>query len=553
MTSQRDIKTTWELAGRLAGSFETSTQKAQSRLAQLRQEYRANQSELRNMQTVMRTAERGTVAYANASRRIPELQQSISQQAFEIGDLQREILGGAQAQGQMETATARASTAMRGLVTYGLAAGGAIGIAAGTVTALAAALNESSREAQSLQTLSIRGIDPTAYQEASNSMRILTGDAEAAQRAVAGIAQSGQETREALAFDPRRLGVDFRRGVSELGFDSPQQFAEATANADTYFAHLRDLVEQAQGDQMRLDRLRAAVGAVGQDRLLIDAAVEYNDLVQQAADARRRANAGDQAAAQELLALEERMARIRTTAGVLTEEQQALLVQYSETVEGLKLAGRDMKIAFTTSFADDMIAGAEHLTRFITQASDLWDRLNRPDERTPEERNPGLRDWADLVLTGGSGWISGSPLGSRGGMRLGDFGREASDTLVSYGRTADQLANDVGRLIDWSLNFQLPGFAQGGIVPGPRGRGQLAMVHGGERVLSIRERELLERAVAGATQGATSSAHYDQRQERRVIEQHNTFEISGSIAGGMDVGEDIAAVLARQLATGIAW
>ena len=136
MVTGRNVKSTWELAGRLAGSFETSTKRAQSQLSQLRREYSANQGELRRMQTVLKTAAQGTDAYANAQRRIPQLQDDISRQAFAISDVQKEALGGARAQGQMANATGRAGTALRALTTFGLAAGGAIGFAAGAVTLL---------------------------------------------------------------------------------------------------------------------------------------------------------------------------------------------------------------------------------------------------------------------------------------------------------------------------------------------------------------------------------------------------------------------------------
>ena len=107
MTTQ-SFKSTWELAGRLAGSFETSTRRAQSQLSQLRREYSANQQELRRMQTVLKTAAQGTDAYANAQRRVPQLQEEISRQAFAISDVQKEALGGARAQGQMANASGRA-------------------------------------------------------------------------------------------------------------------------------------------------------------------------------------------------------------------------------------------------------------------------------------------------------------------------------------------------------------------------------------------------------------------------------------------------------------
>ena len=125
-------------------------------------------------------------------------------------------------------------------------------------------------------------------------------------------------------------------------------------------------------------------------------------------------------------------------------------------IQSLGLAGRDLKIAFTTSFADDLQAAAETLTRWITQASDLWDRINpdRPDRAPAEERTPTARDWADLVLTGGSGRISGrdDPTG------LGDF-------TAQIGRFAQRQVDAAGM-----LGRDCPASQAGGCDPVPSGR-----------------------------------------------------------------------------------
>ena len=150
MTS-RNVKSTWELAGRLSGSFSESTKRAQTQLSQLRREYRQNQGELRRMQSVMRTAAQGTDAYSNAQRRIPQLQDDLNSQAFAIGAVEKEALGGARAQERLSGATGRAGAGLKSLATFGIAAGAGIGIAAGAVAGLTKALNSTGRQAQQLQ------------------------------------------------------------------------------------------------------------------------------------------------------------------------------------------------------------------------------------------------------------------------------------------------------------------------------------------------------------------------------------------------------------------
>ena len=59
--------------------------------------------------------------------------------------------------------------------------------------------------------------------------------------------------------------------------------------------------------------------------------------------------------------------------------------------QNLGLAMKDLKIAVTSSFADDLTAAATKLTEWVIQASDLWDQINprRPDTRSQAERAPG--------------------------------------------------------------------------------------------------------------------------------------------------------------------
>ena len=497
MVTGRNVKSTWELAGRLAGSFETSTRRAQSQLSQLRREYSANQGELRRMQTVLKTAAQGTDAYANAQRRVPQLQEEISRQAFAISDVQKQALGGARAQGQMANATGRAGTALRALTTFGLAAGGAIGVAAGAVTLLTKSLNASGREAQALQTLSIRGIDPTAYQQASNRLQILTGDAATARRTVDSLTEAGQRVRDALAFDPRSLGARELRAISALGFDGPKAFAEATRDASGFVETLRGQLRGAT--QAQQDYIRAASVAAGLDPTLVDSILEENRLLERQAELRRQAAGGDASGNQELERIVQRLERIRTTQGIISPEQRDALERYDEVIQSLGLAGRDLKIAFTTSFADDLQAAAETLTRWITQASDLWDRINpdRPGRAPAEERTPTARDWADLVLTGGSGRISGRDDETG----LGDFTSQIGRFAQRQIDAAGMLGRDVGKLADAIL---------------PSGN---------------------QRQSEG---------------QSRVVNQTNNFVIEAG-AGGQETGDNVVEALRRELARRFSW
>ena len=283
-------------------------------------------------------------------------------------------------------------------------------------------------------------------------MRILTGDAATAQRAVGSVAEAGQQAREALAYDPRSL--DFR-AFSGLGFDSAREFEQATRNVSGFVEHLRGELQGAT--QAQQDYLRAASRRAGIDPALIDSILQENRLLTQQAELKAKAATGDLAAAKELEQITARIGRIKTDQGIITPAQIAALERYDETVQHLGLAMKDLRIGVTSSFADDLTAAATKLTEWVIQASDLWDKINprRADTRSQAERTPTARDWADLVLTGGSGLISGRDNGTR----LSDF--------------TSQTGQAARGLNQWQQNLDLDGktrrlleAALGGVAPG---------------------------------------------------------------------------------------
>ena len=285
----------------------------------------------------------------------------------------------------MANATGRAGSALRALTGFGLAAGAGIGVAAGAVALLTKNLNASSREAQALQTLSVRGIDPTAYQQASNRLRILTGDAATAQRAVGSVAEAGQQAREALAYDPRSLDL---RAFSGLGFDSAREFEQATRNVSGFVEHLRGELQGAT--QAQQDYLRAASRRAGIDPALIDSILEENRLLERQGELRGQIAAGKLGGNPELERITARLERIQTDQGIITPAQIAALERYDEVAQNLGLAMKDLKIGVTSSFADDLTAAATKLTEWVIQASDLWDKINprRPDAAPRRSARP---------------------------------------------------------------------------------------------------------------------------------------------------------------------
>ena len=527
MTSS-NVKSTWELAGRLSSSFSESTKRAQTQLATLRREYRTNAGELRRMQSVMRTAAQGTDAYANAQRRIPQLQDDLTKQAFAIGDLEKEALGGARAQERLSGASGRAGAGLKSLATFGLAAGGAIGIAAGAVAFLTKELNAAGREAQSLQALSTRGVDTQAYQQASSQLHILTGDAKSARQAVETIVGSGNRVRSALDFDPSGLSNIDHRAIEALGFDSARAFEMATKNVAGFVDHVRDLWQEASQGQKAYIR-----GAVDVSQIvppsLISSIEEENRLLQRRNELEGQRGQGTLAPGdvREMERIDAKLARIHAGFGIMTKEQMEAAERWSETSQLMSQATKDLKVAVASSFADDFAAAAKELTKGILLASDLWDKI-RPEEdnRPPEQRVPSGRDWADLLLTGGSGLLNDGD--SR---PLGDYTREIGRFAKYQVDSAKALGDDIDRIVDALNTFTLPGFANGGVVPGPTGRPRLAVVHGGEEVMTASDRR-------GNGAG--------------VVQQTNYFQIDGATSP-MATAEEVVNTLRRELARGVAW
>ena len=123
-------------------------------------------------------------------------------------------------------------------------------------------------------------------------------------------------------------------------------------------------------------------------------------------------------------------------------------------------------------------------------------------------------------------------------------------------------------------------YAQGGIVPGPMGRPQIAVVHGGERVVPTRDRPaydqaamhlsrqndpddqalraITDRSVQNFDQRQSmdrSVQNFDQRQSMdrsRVVQMTNNFDMRG-VSSPQEAGEEVEAVLRRELARGVAW
>ena len=523
MTTARNFKSTWELAGRLGGSFETSTRRATSQLATLRKEYRQNQSELKRMQGVMRTAAVGTTAYSNAARAIPRLKEDLTKQAFAISDVEKEALGASRSQGRMANASGRAGSALRALSGFGLAAGAAIGVAAGAVTVLAKALNSTAKEAQRLQTLSVHGVNVDSYQKASSTIHVLTGSVDAARQAVASLEQSSRSAGDQMAHTGQ-VASNQLIAASQLGFENWDEYINGYQDVAGMIATIRD--EWAGANEHQRRAMRGASQTLGIQPAVIDSVAELHNLEVQAAEARRKANQGDLAAAAELKDITEKIARANTTLGNLTPDQIKAAEKYDEVVQHLGLAVKDLKLAVTSSFADDMTEAAKALTTGILKASELWDKING----TTAEDGQSWWDRAKGPDRAVSGFFDRQVNQRLGLPNADDLGLK---DIAGFNKAVtgffDKQLNQRLRL----PSFQLPGFANGGVVPGATGRPMAAVVHGGERVLPAGEQR----------QSADRS---------RVINQTNNFQINGA-SSPMATGEEVVEALRRQLAGRLMW
>ena len=363
---------------------------------------------------------------------------------------------------------------------------------------LTKALNSTGREAQQLQALSTRGIDTQSYQQAASQLRVLSGDAASARQSIQSAADASQSFAQRLAFRPD-FSPDEIRAVVTLGFEGVQDFAAARQDIEGMIGAIRE--EWAGATEQERQAMRQAAQIVGIQATMIDGVAELNSLLEREAELRGRANAGDLDAAAELNDVTQRIARVNSGLGVLTQGQIEAAEKYSESAQLLSQAGQDLKNAFVTSFADDFAAAAKEATAFILKASELWEKI-RPEEdnRPAAQRTPGARDWADLLLTGGSGLLNDGD--SR---PLGDYTREIGRFAKYQVDSAKALGDDIDRIVDALNTFTLPGFANGGVVPGPTGRPRLAVVHGGEEVMTASDRRAYNQAAMGLSRQAAQS------------------------------------------------
>ena len=506
MTTSGNTKSTWTLAGKLAGSFTDSTKKAQSQLGQLRREYRANEGELKRLEAVMRRSAAGTDSYANASRQIPRLKDDLNSQALAISAVEKETLAGARAQDRMSNASGRAGAGLKGLASFGIAAGTGIGIAGAAVAGLVTSLNSAGREAQQLQALSTRGIDTDSYQRAASTMAVLTGNTQAARAAMMSAADSAQTIAENLRANPKAISGEQFRAAPMLGFDNIQAFADAGKNVEGMMKTIREQWKGANEGE-RLD-MRWAARQLGIQESMIDAIAEQNSLYEKQAALLKGINAGNKGAVGDLKKVDAQIARINSGLGVMSKSEIGKAERYDEASQVLKQFGKDLRTnaAVATVDAFDFVQNPRRAYR---------EGREREGQRSPSQE-------------------------------LGGLSQEESKDAYQAAASAQR-----GRV---------PGFAQGGVVPGPEGRLQLAMVHGGERVLANRQArafdDLMDRSMGPRAQTDRSTQHYDQRQQSTdrsrsdVKTMHNNFYIEASMEG---VAQEVESKLQTLLATGVSW
>ena len=478
MTS-RSTKTTWELAGRVSGSFTQSTKKAQNQLGQLRREYRQNEQELKRMQSVMRNAAVGTNAYSNASRRVPELQQQLSAQAFAISDVEKESLSLARTQGRMASASGRAGAGLKALATFGLAAGAGIGIAGGAVALLSKSLSTAGQEAQALQTLSVRGVDTYAYQRAASAMGVLTGNTQAAKAAMLSAADSAHTIAQNLQADPASITTDQHRAAPMLGFEDIRDFSESRNDVEGMIKTISDQWKRSNENQ-RLDIYWAA-GQLQIQRSVIDAIAEQNDLYKERAALLKQVNAGNKGAVGDLEKVDAQIGRINSGLGVMTHEQIAAAERADESLQILSQFKKDLRTAAAVATVDayDFLRNPVGEYRKGSEREGLRSPLAELGGLSPAGAKDAYQAALDRssMLGGGFGDFQNprrevregkrSPLEELGGLSLG--GAKDAYRAAAESAQPSPIAGGFGS------------YAQGGVVPGPEGRPQLAMVHGGRK------------------------------------------------------------------------
>ena len=366
--------------------------------------------------------------------------------------------------------------------------------------------------------------------------------------------------------------------------------------------------EWAGANEQERQAMRQAAQIVGIQATMIDGVAELNNLLERQAALRGRANAGDLDAAAELDDVAQRIARVNSGLGVLSRDQIEAAEKYSESAQLLSQASTDLKNAFTTSFADDFARAARIATSFVLKASKLWDDISGESDEEPPKWYEGYAYRKARDLLGPTFSDAGKPSPSttaaiaegytasttpRGGsiapVVTEGVGAGTGITSGSMGRGRDLAALIAAR------KAGVEEYAQGGIVPGPMGRPQIAVVHGGERVVPTRDRpaydqaamhlsrqndpndqrqqsmdrsvqnfdqrqQSMDRSVQNFDQRQQSMdrsvQNFDQRQQSmdrsRVVQMTNNFDMRG-VSSPQEAGEEVEAVLRRALARGVAW
>ena len=194
---------------------------------------------------MLKTAAQGTDAYANAQRRIPQLQDDIARQAFSISATYRKRRWAPPApRGSWPAPPAGPGSALRSLTTFGLAAGAgiAVGVGAGAATLL-------TKNAELVGARSAAAADPFHARRGRppqlpascqhTSCTILTGRRRhSAARQCRRVADCGPARARGPRIRPRAISLNAHGRSPALSFNSAREFEQATSERGRlYRAH----------------------------------------------------------------------------------------------------------------------------------------------------------------------------------------------------------------------------------------------------------------------------------------------------------------------------
>ena len=335
--------------------------------------------------------------------------------------------------------------------------------------------------------MSVRGIDTDSYQRAASLMGVLTGNTEASRAAMRSAADSALSIAGRLKEDPGSISTTEHRAAPILGFDNVADFADSRQDVEGMMKTIRQ--EWARADEDGRLSMRWAAGQLGIQESMIDAIAEQNRVLERQAflQAEISAGRGGQAAVDEKKRLDAQIARINSGLGVMSPAEIAKAERYDESTEILKQFKKDVGV-------NAAIAAVDAVDFVRNPARAYREGRGREGKQSPLQELGGV-----------------SQLGAQ------DAYRAAGDAQLG----------------------RVPGFAQGGVVPGPTGRPQLAMVHGGERVMTPQQQQ---------QQPQPQSVD---RSQSRIIQVTNYFQIDGT--RNEAIAEDVASTLQTMLARQFTW